>query len=88
MTRSHAFLQVLANVMGREVLVGTPHDTLRGAITVGACAIDDGSDLTASTRARRRELDTISPQVETVSHYSDLFEIWQARNLALLDSHL
>ncbi len=86
LTRSRAFLDVLANVVEPSLCVsGNPEVTLLGAITLATAAVEDGPGLEDGLLARRTELRRLQPSAALVEEYRYLFDAWSVREQKLLE---
>jgi L-ribulokinase len=78
LTKSRVLMQMLADVLNREVLVAsTPHASARGAAIYGALAADCGSIADVCTRMSIRDFTRYHPDPARVQDYRHLFDLYR-----------
>ena len=82
LSRSRLLARVLSAVTGESVLVGTGDDSLAGAISSAAAAVERAS-LSELAGRRRRRLRVVRPRDLDVGVYEELYEQWSERARAL-----
>ncbi|MBI2856498.1 MAG: FGGY-family carbohydrate kinase [Chloroflexi bacterium] len=79
MTRSEAFVHMLANVLGRELYVAPhPHVSGLGAAMAAAVACGAHSSLEEACRGMKGDLRCIEPDPGTCAEYQEHYERWLA----------
>lgn len=79
LTRIRVLMQILADVLNREVLVAaTPHASARGAAIYGALAAGCGSVDEVCARMGVRDFVRYHPEPQHVDAYQHLFELYRA----------
>lgn len=78
LTRSPLLMQVLADVLGREVLVAaTPHASARGAAIYGALAAGLGTPAAVCARMAVRDFAAYRPDAARAAAYARLYGIYR-----------
>ena len=77
MTNNAVFVQMIADVLGREVYkAGLPHVSGLGAAMAASVAADAYDSLAEASEAMRGDLQCVEPAPATSAEYQDYYERW------------